>query len=63
MPVLAKINVRKDKGSSQEIQRIVRMQFSLTLAWACTVYKLQGLTSENTVDSFELFGQISFNYG
>ena len=60
VPVLAKIKVRKGKGSSPEIQRT---QFHLTLAWACTVHEVQGLTLENTVVSFQLFRQRSFNYG
>ena len=38
IPVLAKIKIRPDKPSSPEIQRI---QFPLTLAWACTVH-MQG---------------------
>ena len=60
MPVLAKFKVRKGKGSSPEIEIT---QFPLTLAWACTVHKVQGLTLENTVVSFQLFRQRSFNYG
>ena len=60
LPVLAKIKIRPGKPSSPEIQRI---QFPLTLAWACTVHKVQGLTLQNTVISFELFKQRSFNYG
>ena len=35
----------------------------MTLAWACTVHKVQGLTLENIVFSFHLFKQKSFNYG
>ena len=61
VPVLAKIKVRPGKPSSPEIQRI---QFHLTLACrACTGHKVQGLTLENTVVSFDLFKQRSFNYG
>ena len=60
VPVLAKIKIRPGKPSSPEIQRI---QFPLTLAWACTVHKVHGLTLENTVVSFDLFKQRSFNYG
>ena len=60
VPVLVKIKIRPGKPSSPEIQRI---QFPLTLAWACTVHKVQGLTLENIVVSFDLFKQRSFNYG
>ena len=59
VPVLAKIKIRPGKLSSPEIQRI---QFPLILAWACTVHKVQVLTLENTVVSFDLFKQRSFNY-
>lgn len=59
VPVLVKIKIRPGKLSSPEIRRI---QFPLTLAWACTVHKVQGLTLENIV-SFDLFKQRSFNYG
>ena len=48
------------KRSSPEIQRL---QFPLALAWACTVHKVQGLTLNKIVISFELFKQRSFNYG
>ena len=40
-PVLAKIKIRPGKASSPEIQRV---QFPVTLAWACTIHKVQGLT-------------------
>ena len=59
-PVLTRIRVRPGKASSPEIQRT---QFPLTLAWACTVHKVQGLTMENVVISFDLIKQKSFNYG
>lgn len=39
------------------------MQFLITLAWACTVYKVQGLTLHKIVISFELVKQRFFNYG
>ena len=59
-PVLARIKVRPGKASSPEAQRI---QFPITLSWACTVHKVQGLTLENVVVSLELHKQRSFNYG
>jgi len=57
---LAKIKVRPGKPSSPEIQRI---QFPITLAWAITVHKVQGLTLDQIVISFNLNKQRSFNYG
>jgi len=59
-PVLTRIKVRPGKPSSPEIQRI---QFPLTLAYSCTVHKVQGLTLQNVVISFNLNKQRSFNYG
>ena len=59
-PVLAKIKVRPGKASSPEIQRV---QFPITLAWACTVHKVQGLTLEKVVLSSDLIKQRAFNYG
>ena len=50
-PVLAKIKVRPGKASLPEIQRI---QFPIALSWACTVHKVQGLTLEKVVVSFNL---------
>ena len=50
-PVLTRIKVRPGKLSSPEIQR---MQFPITLAWACTVHKVQGLTLSKVVISFNL---------
>ena len=35
----------------------------MTLAYACTVHKVQGLTLKNVVISFDLLKQRSFNYG
>ena len=59
-PILAQIKLNPGKRSSPEIQRL---QFPLSLAWACTVHKVQGLTLNKIVISFELFKQRSFNYG
>ena len=59
-PILAKIKLNPGKRSSPEIERL---QFPLALAWACTVHKVQGLTLNKIVISFDLFKQRSFNYG
>ena len=58
--VLGRFKVKEHRQSSPEIQRT---QFPLTLAWACTVHKVQGLTLPEVVFSFELFRQRQFNYG
>ena len=59
-PVMARIKLKENRPSSPEIQRT---QFPLTLAWACTVHKVQGLTLDKVVFSFELFKQRQFNCG
>ena len=58
--VLGRIKINENRPSSPEIQRT---QFPLTLAWACTVHKVQGLTFPKIVVSFELLRQRQFNYG
>ena len=58
--VLARIKLRPGKSSSAEIQRL---QFPITLAWACTVHKVQGLTVNEIVVCFDLHRQKHFNYG
>ena len=58
--VLAKIKVRLGKASSPELQRV---QFPVTLAWACTIHKAEGLTLEKVVISANLIKQRAFNYG
>ena len=59
-PVLARIKVTPGKPSSPEIQRL---QFPITLAWACTLHKVQGLTLNEVAVNFELRKQKSFNPG
>ena len=56
----ANIRVRASKDSSPVIER---SQFPLMLAWGCTVHKVQELTLEKVVVSFDLVKQQSFNYG
>ena len=60
LPVISKIKVKNNRSSSPEIKRT---EFPLTLAWACTIHKVQGLTLSKVVFSFELFNQRQFNYG
>ena len=42
---------------------IKRTQFPLMLSWACTVHKVQGLSLNQLVVSFDLLKQRAFNYG
>ena len=57
-PVLPRIKVTPGKPSSPEIQRL---QFPITLAWACTVHKVRGLTLNEVVVTAQLRNQKSFN--
>lgn len=59
-PVLARIKIRPNKPSSPEIKRT---QFPLTLAYAVSIHKVQGLSLTNVVISFDMVKQRSFNYG
>ena len=56
----ASIRLRANKESSPVIKRT---QFPLLLPWACTVHKVQGLSLDKAVISFDLLKQRSFNYG
>lgn len=51
-PILARIKVRPGKPSSPEIQRV---QFPITLAYAVTIHKVQGLSLQQVVISFQLY--------
>ena len=54
-------NIIISKNSSETFKRT---QFTLTLAWACTLYKAQGLTLLNsTVVSLEFLKKRSFSAG
>lgn len=59
-PIMAKIKIRPDRPSSPEMQRT---QFPITLAWACPIHIVQGLTLDTIVISSKLNKQQSFNYG
>ena len=56
----ATINIHPNKTNPPAIKRT---QFSLMLAWACTVHKVQGKQFKEAVISFELFKQRRFNNG
>ena len=55
----ALFGLRKNKQQPS----VKRTQFSLTLSWACTAHKVQGLSLAEGVVSFDLEKQKSFNQG
>ena len=54
------IKINKNSSCSPCIKRL---QFPLTLSWACTVHKVQGKTFSNIVVCFDLIKQKQFNAG
>ena len=50
-------------GKNKQQPSVKRTQFPLTLFWACTVHKLQGLSLAEGAVSFDLEKQKSFNQG
>ena len=53
-------NIKINKISSETFKRT---QFLLTLAWACTIHKLQSLILHKTVAPLELLKQRTFSPG
>lgn len=51
---------KTEKPSSPDLQRV---KFPITLAWACSVHKVQELTLDKIVVSLSVDGQKYFNYG
>ena len=56
----ANIRIPTNNDSSPAV---TRTQFPLMLAWGCAVHKVQGLTLEEVVISFDLVKQENLNYG
>ena len=50
-----------NKGNN--VNTVTRTQFPLMLAYGCTIHKVQGLTLDSAVISFDLVKQRSFNPG
>ena len=63
IPVVQTDTLIKVKHRNVNSPTIRRTQFPLTLSWACTVHKVQGLSLERAVISFDLLKQKSFNAG
>lgn len=59
-PILRKIMIQPGRPPSPEIQR---MQFPVTLAYAVTIHKVQGLSLNEIVVSFHLHKQTAFSSG
>ena len=55
----ALFGLRKNKQQPS----VKRTQLSLTLSWACTAHKVEGLSLTEGVVSFDLVSQKSFNQG
>lgn len=60
---IQKVELNISASSSGIGPSFTHTQFPLMIAWACTVHKVQGLTLDNVVVSFDLNRQRRFNYG
>ena len=63
VPIVRTDTLIKIKQHNFNSPAIRRTQFPLTLAWACTVHKVQGLSLEKAVISFQLHKQRCFKAG